>query len=75
MFNKFELYYNKNTDTLSIMKIKQNGKNLVSTEEGKYGITIRKDIEDVPRMITIPEASVLFGVKTTDLELFCSIFR
>lgn len=75
MFSKFEMYYDRRADTLSIMKIKQNGKNLVSTEEGKYGITIRKDVEDVPRMITIPEVSVLFGIKPIDLELFCSIFR
>ena len=72
MFNRFEINYNTKTDTLEILNIKQNGKNVVSTEEAKYGITIMKDIEDVPRLITIPEVSVLFGIDPIDLQRFCS---
>ena len=75
MFNRHEILYNEKTDTLEILKIVKNGGNLVCTEQGKYGITVKKDITDNPRVITIPEASVLLGVNPIDLLKFASTFN
>lgn len=70
MMNRFEISYDEKTDTLAILKIIKNGRKIVCEEEGKYGVKIKKDIEDNPRMIVIPEASLLFGFQSVDLQKF-----
>ena len=67
--------YNEKTDTLEIMKIKRNGRGIACTTDAKYGITIKMDIEENPRVIVIPEASVLFGVEPLCLSKFASDFN
>ena len=72
MFNEFVVAYYENTDKLEI--IKTNGNKIVKEKEGKYGVTLLTDIFDNPRVISIPEASLLLGIKPQNLMKFSTIF-
>ena len=74
MISNFQMNYNKNDDRLDIIKVNNNGRNVVQRKECKYGVEIYYDIEDNPRCITIPEVSVLFGISKEDLFKFASFF-
>ena len=72
MFNEFVVAYYENTDKLEI--IKTNGNKIVNEKECKYGVTLLTDILDNPRVISIPEASVLLGIEPHVLMKFSTIF-
>lgn len=73
MFNKFDLCYNDNTNTLTIEK--NIHKNIVHKIEGKYGIEIWCDINETPILIIIPDADVLLGIhRKYLLQLACDNF-
>lgn len=70
MQNGFKLIYNEKDDVLDI--IKETSRDSVDCIEGKYGIEFCRDISDNIIRISIPEASVLFGVSEKDIESFVS---
>lgn len=70
MQNGFKLIYNEKDDVLDI--IKETSRDSVDCIEGKYGIEFCRDISDNIIRISIPEASVLFGVSEKDIKSFVS---
>ena len=60
MYNKYEIIYNYEDDTLEIFKTPS--RNPVKINTVKYGIEFHTDINGNTVKIVIPEPSVLFGV-------------
>lgn len=58
--NSFDICYNENLSTLTILK--NNRGNAVKKIDGKYGIEIWCDINNVPTVITIPDPEAILGL-------------
>lgn len=71
MFNGFNICYDEQRNILHIIKNTQ--KHAIRKIEGKYGIEIWCDINDVPISIIVPDPDVLFGLhRNYLLKLVCS---
>lgn len=68
MQNAHQLLYNEEDDMLEIIKNTSNTS--VDFIEGKYGIQFHRDISDNIVRISIPEATVLFGISPSDIISF-----
>ena len=68
MQNAHQLLYNEEDDMLEIIKNTSNQS--VDFVEGKYGIQFHRDISDNIVRISIPEATILFGISTSDIISF-----
>lgn len=68
MYNKYEIIYNNEDDTLEIFKTPS--RNPVKINTVKYGIEFHTDINGNTVKIVIPEVSILFGVKSKDIQSF-----
>ena len=64
----YEIFINYEDDLLEIVKTPS--KPPVIEIEGKYGVVFWKDINDNTVRITIPEPTILFGVRLEDIESF-----
>lgn len=68
MYNKYEIIYNYEDDTLEIFKTPS--RNPVKINTVKYGIEFHTDINGNTVKIVIPEPSVLFGVDDKAIDSF-----
>lgn len=68
MIRRFDIVYNEQEEILSLYRIPS--KSFVNIEEGKYGISFYKDINNKTVRIDIPEPLILFGTRLEDLESF-----
>ena len=68
MYNKYEIIYNYEDDTLEIFKTPS--RNPVKINTVKYGIEFYTDINGNTVKIVIPEPSVLFGVDDKAIDSF-----
>lgn len=68
MINRFDIKYDNQKDSLILTKIPH--ENIVNNIEGKYGITMYKDIYNNIVCISIPEPDILFGVNIKELHNF-----
>lgn len=68
MQNAHQLLYNEEDDMLEIIKNTSNQS--VDFIEGKYGIQFHRDISDNIVRISIPEATILFGISASDIISF-----
>lgn len=68
MYNKYEIIYNYEDDTLEIFKTPS--RNPVKINTVKYGIEFYTDINGNTVKIVIPEPSVLFGVDNKAIDSF-----
>ena len=68
MYNKYEIIYNYEDDTLEIFKTPS--LNPVKINTVKYGIEFHTDINGNTVKIVIPEPSVLFGVDDKAIDSF-----
>lgn len=68
MYNKYEIIYNYEDDTLEIFKTPS--RNPVKINTVKYGIEFHTDINGNTVKIVIPEPHVLFGVDDKAIDSF-----
>lgn len=68
MYNKYEIIYNNEDDTLEIFKTPS--RNPVKFNTVKYGIEFHTDINGNTVKIVIPEVSMLFGVDDKAINSF-----
>ena len=68
MYNKYEIIYNYEDNTLEIFKTPS--RNPVKINTVKYGIEFHTDINGNTVKIVIPEPSVLFGVDDKAIDSF-----
>ena len=68
MYNKYEIIYNYEDDTLEIFKTPS--RNPVKINPVKDGIEFHTDINGNTVKIVIPEPSVLFGVDNKAIDSF-----
>ena len=64
--SSFNICYNENLGTLTILK--KNRSNAVIKIDGKYGIEIWCDINNIPTSIIIPDAEIVLGLDQQYLQ-------
>ena len=68
MYNKYEIIYNYEDDTLEIFKTPS--RNPVKINTVKYGIEFHTDINGNTVQISIPEPEIIFGIPIEHIESF-----
>ena len=68
MISQFDIRYDNNRDALMLTKVPHDS--IVNSIEGKYGVTLHKDIYNHLVCIEIPEPDILFGVNIKELQNF-----